>query len=293
MKKFEFDEIIKQNLISVYGDIFGYVVPDNPKVYSFYYDKKQFNAFVADMREHYKSAYIAYGEGKGGELSEKKGRYGTLPPKMASVASSSRFCYLALRNNAKAFCASGDVQFEHECRISGIDIGTAPQLDAYITEKNIYIEVKCHEIFDSHKVLMKEKYWDHIYGVKNDFGFPVLDKTKSDHFEIPLSVFNIENKSSRFDIKQFLCHLMGIASQSQNKAMLVYLFFKPKTDHVNQAEEIEKVFAELSEEIKNIFDSTPIRRFCEKNDITLMAVYEEAYTIEPLTEKNKHLIYQR
>lgn len=72
MKKSEFDEIIKQNLISVYGDIFGYVVPDNPKVYSFYYDKKQLNAFVADMREHYKSAYIAYGEGKGGELSEKK-----------------------------------------------------------------------------------------------------------------------------------------------------------------------------------------------------------------------------
>ena len=102
--------------------------------------------------------------------------------------------------------------------------------------------------------LLYTSYWDHIYGVKNDFGFPVLDKTKSDHFEIPLSVFNIENKSSRFDIKQFLCHLMGIASQSQNKAMLVYLFFKPKTDHVNQAEEIEKVFAELSEEIKNIFE---------------------------------------
>ena len=62
---------------------------------------------------------------------------------------------------------------------------------------------------------------------------------------------------------------------------------------MNQAEGIEKVFTEFSEEIKNIFDSTPIRRFCEKNDITLMAVYEEAYTIEPLTEKNKHLIYQR
>ena len=86
---------------------------------------------------------------------------------------------------------------------------------------------------------------------------------------------------------------MGIASQSQTEAMLVYLFFKPKTDQVNQAEGIEKVFAELSEEIRNIFDSVPIRSFCEKNDITLMAVYEEAYIMEPLTEKNKHLIYQR
>ena len=99
---------------------------------------------------------------------------------MASVASSSRFAYLALRCGAQAIGGTDHVEFEHECRIQGIR-GTAPQLDAYTADENgnpIYVEVKCHEIFDPHKIELKAAYWENIYGEKNAFGFPAKKAKK-------------------------------------------------------------------------------------------------------------------
>ena len=46
---------------------------------------------------------------QGAELSEKRNRYGTFtPPKIASVASSSRFCYLALKDGDTLFWKKGE-----------------------------------------------------------------------------------------------------------------------------------------------------------------------------------------
>lgn len=213
MKKETFDNIIKKNLIDVTGiDNFGYKLT---RTYSNYYNKSAFAVFLTEMKNPpYESYYWSYASGKGSELKEQDGRYGKLPPKMASVASSSRFCYLALRDGADALGCKGSVEFEKACEIEGID-GIAPQLDAYIPEKNIYIEAKCHEIFDSHKVILKEKYWNLFYGLDNDFGFEVREKEKEETFSIPFSVFGISKTSTRFDVKQLLCHLLGIASKKE------------------------------------------------------------------------------
>lgn len=84
---------------------------------------------------------------------------------MASVASSSRFCYLALKDGAEAIGGTGDVVFEKECKIKGVG-GTAPQLDAYVASENIFVEAKCHEMFDEKTTVMRESYQEYIIGKK-------------------------------------------------------------------------------------------------------------------------------
>ena len=288
MKKTEFDDIIKQNLIKRYGeDKFGYCLSKN---YENYYSKNEFETFLTEMKEKFPSAFSQYDFGKGSELKEQKGRYGFYPPKMASVASSSRFCYISLRNGGKAIGADETAQFEVGLTIRDID-GIPPQLDACFLKKNIFVEAKCHEIFDNHKVVLKEKYWEQVYGADNEFGFPTQHKTREKEFEIPLNKFGIKKSNSMFDIKQLLCHLMGIASQKapEASATLLYLFFMPKTDDIETSEKIKIVFDELKNEIENIFSSEPIKCFTEKNKISLTVAAEYAEVMEELT--NKNIIY--
>lgn len=289
MNKTKFDEIIKGNLLKSIGeDVFGYVVSESGKEpYTNYYDNENFQFFIDEMKSSYENIYNSYNDGKGSELYEKNGRYGKIPPKMASVASSSRFCYLALRDGANGLGGTGTVQFEYECRINGVP-GTAPQLDAYIPNENIYVEVKCHEIFDSHKVVMKEKYWDFIYRENNGFGLETIEKNVEDTFEIPLFVFGIEKTNTMFDIKQFLCHLLGISSQKNatDSATLVYMFFKPNAKSEVERMEIEEVFEVLKDEVNKIFNSTPIQRFIKNNNIELKAVAEYSEVMESLNSEN-------
>lgn len=124
-----------------------------------------------------------------------------MPPKMASVASSSRFCYLALRDGYKQFNNSEDIIFEHSCRIKGVNV--TANLDAYIPKANIYFEVKCHEIFSQHSIYLKKSYWNLLYGQENDFGFSYAKCPDLDEFKIELCNFDIERTKIRFDIKQF------------------------------------------------------------------------------------------
>ena len=294
MDKKNFDEILKQNVINATGvDLFGYGI--NDRNYPNYYSACAFADFINQMTNHYPEHYKSYSEGEGNELIPKKGRYGLLPPKMASVASSSRFCYLALRNGAVALGGSGDVEFEHACHISEIKGGTPPQMDAYIKNENIFVEAKCHEIFDSHKVILKSKYFDLLFGQDNDFGFASRQKSDDRCFEISLLEFGIDKKTTRFDIKQLICHLLGIKSHNSQKepATLVYLFFKPKASTESQQKEIDEVFDDLTNEIKTIFgsESSPIKKFAEKNKITLKAVAQYAEIMSPLIIENTIRLY--
>lgn len=99
ISKNEFDCFIKKNLVDVFGnDCFGYEIED--KSYDVYYNKEAYNKFISKMQNgKYNKFYNQYNRGKGSELKEKR----NMPPKMASVASSSRFCYLALRDGYKQF----------------------------------------------------------------------------------------------------------------------------------------------------------------------------------------------
>jgi hypothetical protein len=290
MTKAEFDNCIRSTFCTYYDiDIFGYQIHDINKTHSNYLNNSSFDRFVSEMQNNYPDAYKKYIAGKGSELISQHRNNIYLPPKMASVASSSRFCYLALRNGAQALGGGCTIDFEHECKIKGIK-GTAPQIDAYSPDGNIFIEVKCHEIFDKHTVSLSSQYSEWLF--RKDTGFLSPETAEAaDQCSIPLSAFGINKEHTMFDIKQFLCHLMGIASQSAEKAELVYLFFKPQTFDSRTQDQIDEVFKNLTQEIRTIFTSTPITRFCNTNHITLRAVAQQNYEMTTLTPKNMITLY--
>ena len=308
LSKREFDAIIKDNLIAagVTKDSFGYRT-DNDRTYYDYYTEAEFKRFVdemkADYAEHYKKYY---GDeeakenrgGLGGELLPKRGRWGMLPPKMASVASSSRFCYLALRDGTDALISNriltrDDVEFEKECRIFA-DGSTAPQLDAFIKDTlcDYYVEAKCHEIFDSHEIEFKHKYWE-IFQNDKSFCHVLKDAIKhTDTFEIPKAVFELWGEHMRFDVKQLVCHLFGIANQARGRqSKLFYLFFKLKSEDPETALRIEVVFEELKNEIEFIFGSDVIKGFCAYNQIGLEVIVQECNVMKKLDTYNSRKVF--
>ena len=302
LSKKEFDLIIKQNLIDcgIPVESFGFKI--GQRIYEEYYSEDEFEKFVDEMRNNYFNHYKKFNGdknvkentgGKGGELAKKSSRYGLIPPKMASVASSSRFCYIALRDGTEVLLpdrvlTTNDVEFEKECKIFD-NSSTSPQLDAYISDDicDIYVEVKCHEIFDSHKPMFKAKYWPLFK--ENPSFCAVANKRDIDEecFQLPLNIFDITKESTRFDIKQFICHLFGIAKQNNGKkSKLVYLFFKPTSNDAQTSKQIDEVFYELISEIKLIFGCKIISDFCKNNNIELMAIAQQSQIMDKLTDNN-------
>ena len=209
--KAEFDNIIKENVIKKEGSsVIGYQTDETgDKMYENYYSAIEFKLFLNNMKSSpYSDIYDSYYGGNGGELVS----HGKKPPKMASVASSSRFCYLALRDGAQGLSSNGNVKFEYECEIDGIK-GGAPQLDAYISNDNIYVEVKCHEIFDSHKIKMSKQYWKYLRSEENDFGFAAEEVEKE--VTIELSEVGLEKERSMFDVKQFIAYAVPVLAATK------------------------------------------------------------------------------
>ena len=284
-----FNDIILSNLILKKGySYFGYPIlfnGNNIINHTNYYSSKAFLEFVKEMENNYPNAHKSYKNGSGSELLSKDSN----PPKMASVASSSRFCYLALRDSTSALGSIGTATFEARCPIKGVKNATA-NLDAYIQDTNTYIEAKCQEIFDTHQLKTRVPYWDCIYGTNNDISFNLpITQTKpidtgKNHFDIPLNALGLKD-IHRFDFKQFLCHLLGIASNSPNRpSTLIYLFFKP--ENIKYQASINEVFTDLSKEIRTVFENVYIQNFCQKHGITLKAVAEFSETMEALTSEN-------
>ena len=288
-----FDQIILNNLIAKLGtSAFGYIAANNG-VYDTYYTNNEFQNFITEMKINHPVHYSAYAQGKGSELLP--GSKNGTPPKMASVASSSRFCYLALRNGAHHLQVNSDVVVEHECPI--IDKpNIQPQLDAYSLSGNTYVEVKCHEIFIKSKTkTLGKSYVDYIYGSKYGIGFKLpIDCKPTAEFKIPHKEFGLSDFPTYFDLKQFLCHLLGIACQNKGKdkpATLAYLFFRPKTSDNSLNQELLSVFTKLQAEIISIFASQAIKDFCKENNIILKAYYEYSEVMEPLTASNTHPLF--
>ena len=285
MTKGMFDKIIRENIEKEARERgeevqLGYII--NGKVYDDYYTKTAFNAFLDDMQQNYKPLYERIKECSGSETLEKDNN----PPKMASVASSSRFCYLALRDGFKEL-GINNVTVEEKCSIKDMRGNVNANLDAYCQENNTYIEVKCHEIFDTHTDKMSGQYRKHL---KSEFQ---IDVDIEDESEVTLNFkdFGVEKEKPRFDIKQLLCHLLGIKNdKGKEPATLMYLFFKPIAEKEQDNDLIDEVFAELEAEMERIFNSKPIKTFAEENNIKLMAVIENEKVMKSLNEANKKII---
>lgn len=284
LAKTEFDRILcKAHMQHHLTNPFGYRSENVQGHYPHYFSEEAFRSFLQEMEEHYPDAFSRYRSGKGSELLERTEKGRTMPPKMASAASSSRFCYLSLRDGAHVL-GGGKVTFEADCPVDGVR-GTAPQMDAFSAEGAIFIEVKCHEIFDPHAISLSHQYRHWLCGKSNGFLLDIPESTPGEQIHIPLSAFNIGERCM-LDIKQLLCHLMGIASHACTSATLVYLFFKPLcADPYDQAQ-IDALFDALSEDIRKVFTSAPIARFCSANKIKLQAVAQNAPVMQALRTDN-------
>ena len=280
MTKKQFDRIIRENIIAEMekkGEktSIGYVLNGNK--YDDYYSQEAFKAFLDKMKTDYIGFYDKYTDSPGNETIEKN----DAPPKMASVASSSRFCYLALRNGFEKE-GINKVEVEKKCKINGMKGCVHANLDAFCKENNTYIEVKCHEIFDHHTIKMSGQYRKHL---KEEFELEVDTEDKSE-VVIELEKFGVETPFSRFDIKQLICHLLGISSRMEEdeKATLMYLFFKPIPQSADERKMMAKVFDELEGEIRKIFNSKPIKTFVNKHNIKLKVLIETEKVMKSLNE---------
>lgn len=91
-------------------------------------------------------------------------------------------------------------------------------------------------------------------------------------------------------MKQFICHLLGIAEKNVKPCKLQYIFFRPspyvlenlgdeelKNAIVSRKDctKIDRIYKELEHEVYAIFNSDKIKTFChsENHNITLAARY--------------------
>ena len=95
------------------------------------------------------------------------------------------------------------------------------------------------------------------------------------------------------DIKQLVCHLLGIRSQNKNgqQAKLIYLFFYPISDDEKVSDEIKKLFDDLENEMNAVFNSSPIKKFCNDNNIVLEAYAEKSTVMTALNSSNVIKLY--
>jgi hypothetical protein len=163
-----------------------------------------------------------YESGGGSELKEKNGR----PPKMASYGSSSRMIYNLSHKN-KGFV------FEKQLPTT---VGGKANLDGFLEtpDKYIFVEAKCHESYSTKKnsvSISYKKLYDYINEHVKDFKIDMLPSTCGRYMKVTYFAGNA--KIERFDIKQMICHLLGIATAVLNGTLekkelsFIYLLFDP------------------------------------------------------------------
>ena len=232
---------------------YGYKVKDN--IYYNYMSNEYWESYKEDMHEEHRKQFD---NGSGGELKEKKGRWGIDPPKMASFGSSSRMIY-ELSKDIPGF------KFEEKLDTK---VGGVANLDGFIktNDKYIYIEAKRREIYygASHanekiKVVYEDVY-NTIQELVNNFDFEMYGEEDEEGYK--KCTFKICNKVVKyFDLKQLICHFLGITYDiakhniKDAKVKFVYLIYNPKEVEVKISEKykdnIVTRYGEVSKFVNN------------------------------------------
>lgn len=233
------DFAIKQSVPD--ASVSEYYEIDGVKRYN-YMSNAKWEQFVADMQANYKRVYDQYKKGGGKELwaSCYKSKIPNIPPKMASYGSSSRMIYLLSRD-------IGGFQFERQLATT---VGGTANMDGFINRcgEDIYIEAKCREPYSNangtnKKEVVSTKY-ETLYQVlqKANVGFSFL---RSPHYK-KIDGVSVESTNSmrvefsiggkkftHFDLKQAICHLLGIATYNLThptaaKTRFLYMLYNPE-----------------------------------------------------------------
>lgn len=207
----------------------GYVMKDGRPPYNAYYTNQEWGDFLEEMRHSYPVAYKNFSEGDGGELKENK-----YPPKMASFGSSSRLIY-TLSRDIPGFVFEKKLGINVPARNDNQEAQAS--LDGYLEHKNIFVEAKCREIYSESHPEFNEKYKE-LYSYLSENTGSLFDYTlrvsKDKNGLIKRHVyFSWEGNSiSHLDLKQLLCHMLGIGKKSlidrdEKHPTLLYLVYRP------------------------------------------------------------------
>ena len=166
----------------------------------YYLSNKDWDAFLNAMPDAIKSQYNA---GSGGELKPQKGH----PPKMAAFFSSSRFVYLQSKD------CPGFI-FEEQLPTT---VGGVANLDGYLPGENriVYVEAKCREPY-GHKPPEKIKLvYKPVYIWLRTHMKRIFDCVMEDLDDQYMRTVFFAGKTAvtGFDIKQMICHMLGIAAK--------------------------------------------------------------------------------
>ena len=232
----------------------GYKIGNKPPYWN-YLSNRAWEKFKDSMKKVHRRQFE---DADGGELKEKKSRWGICPPKMASFGSSSRFLY----NISKDI-----VGFQFE-KLLPTGVGGTANLDGYIMrgDVDVFVEAKCKEIYRSKTIKVSDVYKEIYDKLKTDNGFsydnngrPIKDgKTDDKHFKC---TFKFDGEEIvHFDIKQLICHFLAISAnileneKANKNVKFVYLIFNPKYADAACFEN-EKV-SSYKERILNIYNET-------------------------------------
>lgn len=230
----------------------GYTIKKEKKTYWNYLSNDAWEEFKRKMK---KAHLCQFEDADGGELKEKKGRWGICPPKMASFGSSSRFLY----NISKDI-----VGFQFE-KLLPTRVGGTANLDGYIMrgDLDVFVEAKCREIYSSHIKVEVSKVYQEVYdklAAEKDllFSYEEICSKDKEHFDCTFKVNG--EVIVHFDIKQLICHFLAISAnileneKANKNVKFVYLIFNPE-DTDAACFENEKV-SSYKERIVNIYKET-------------------------------------
>ena len=190
------------------------------RCYDTYMTNDEWASFKASLRPDSLKEYEA---GGGGELEEKSGR----PPKMASYGSSSRMIYKLSHKTAG---------FHFEKKLATTVGGTA-NLDGFYENdrRYVFVEAKCHEPYSS-KATSVSKSYESLYRRINASmagNVEIRMRTSKCGRYLDVEYFSDGERLSHFDLKQMICHLLGIATGILTGALspkqmdFIYLLYDP------------------------------------------------------------------
>ncbi len=176
--------------------------------------------YEADMPEMIRESFM---KGDGGELTPKDG----YPPKMACYGSSSRLIYELSRDKAG---------FGFEMKLP-TTVGGVANLDGYIDngDGHVFVEAKCHEPYTAKKTKVSVRYCELYEYISSKMAgvFEIATSPTNDERQCTAEYFARGERIARFDIKQMICHMLGIAtgllsgSIAKKNISFIYLLYDP------------------------------------------------------------------
>lgn len=218
------------------------------KEYPSYMNNQMWDSFKKDMEQNHKAAYTEYGAGSGGEMNPK----GKFPPKMASYGSSSRMIYNLCKD-----IPNFHFEYQLPTRVGGI-----ANLDGFMDFENKYtfVEAKCREPYGVKPHLIEKKYKDLYNYINKNTSCNINIKVQDEESKIKVDFFADDLAVTYFDIKQMICHLLGIAVKFLNnptdkKICFLYLCYNPKLIEITDTkkkDEIYKAYDKMCDECNSI-----------------------------------------